>query len=497
MQMKRNSLILGAIFVMGMFACKKESPKKDPIESGTTYMSVSITLPQELRAEKEDDKHNLVGEWEGRDEIKNVDIYLVANGKVEPKTLNATSQGGTIYETSPFSTTGGTKKIYVVVNNNGDVKAALDNAATIGADAFDKAYREAYDVITKGDDGAVKGEYAKVEGGKDIIIMTGTPVEKMIQDGVTKEQAAAMNKVSVAVRRLASRVLVTKDKDLESKVEIIATSGAVKKVLGELQNLKWTVAQYDKKSYLHSFGDKISAIDVKSPAFDFIPSSRDDYESQARDKYDYSLLVDRSEIVVKGPSLTEESMLSSMKYITETTHKYAKLPEVSGYVRGNTTYVMVEGKFVPNKEVFAAGEFGKANVDGTIYLGTKTGLFYRDKDVAIAANDGGAQIGGKDGVIEFKEGKMFYFAWLNPDELTATTWNSSPVIRNNIYNVNVKSFSKYGFSGNPYNPGVDNEDPDPDDPTPDPKDPIYDKETYMTTEITVIKWGTHSYNINF
>lgn len=495
MQMKRNSLILGAIFVMGMFACKKESPKKDPIESGTTYMSVSITLPQELRAE-EDDKHNPAGTWEGRDKIENVDIYLVANGKVEPKSLDAAPQGGAVYETSPFSTTGGTKKIYVVVNNNGDVKTALDNAATIGADAFDKAYREAYDVITKGNDGAVKGEYAKVEGGKDIIIMTGTPVEKMIQDGVTKEQAAAMNKVSVAVRRLASRVLVTKDVSLEQKAEIIATSGAVKKVLGELQNLKWTVAQYDKKSYLHSFNDKISAHEVKSPAFDFKPTDRNDYQTQAKDKYDYSLLADRFDIVVKGASLTEESMLSSMKYITETTHEYAKLPAVSGYVRGNTTYVMVEGKFVPNKEVFATGEFEKPAANGTIYLGTKTGLFYRDKNVAVAAN-GGVQ-GDKDGVIEFKEGKMFYFAWLNPDDLLTTKWNSSPVIRNNIYNVNVKSFSKYGFSGNPYNPDPDDPDkPDPDDPTPDPNDPIYDKETYMTTEITVIKWGLHSYDINF
>ena len=104
----------------------------------------------------------------------------------------------------------------------------------------------------------------------------------------------------------------------------------------------------------------------------------------------------------------------------------------------------------------------------------------------------------KDGVIEFKQGTMFYFAWLNPDDLAATRWNSSPVIRNNIYNVNVKSFSKYGFSGNPYNPDPDGPDkPDPDDPTPDPKDPIYDKETYMTTEITVIKWGVHSYDVSF
>ncbi len=495
MQMKRNSLILGAIFVMGMFACKKESPKKDPIESGTTYMSVSITLPQELRAGKEDDKHNPAGEWEGRDKIEGVDIYLVANGKVEAKSISATPGAGGVYNTTPFSTTGGTKKVYVVVNNNGNVKIALDNAAAIGAEAFDKAYKTAYDVIAKGNDGAIKGEYAKVDADKDVILMTGAPVEKNIQDGITKAQAD-QNKVSVSVRRLASRVLVTKDKTLENKIEIIATSGAEKKVLGVLKNLKWTVAQYDKKTYLCSFENKTKVNEVKSPAFDFKPDNST-YKTQAKDHYDYSLLNDRYDLKVKANDLKEPEMLASMKYITETTHSYANHPAVSGYVRGNTTYVMVEGTFEPNKDVFAEGEFAKpGKSDGTIYFGTKTGLFYKEEAAAKAAN--GPAVGDKDGVIEFKRGKMFYFAWLNPDTLLATTWNSSPVIRNNIYNVNVKSFSKYGFSGNPYNPNPDDPNkPDPDDPTPDPKDPIYDKETYMTTEITVIKWGLHSYNINF
>lgn len=496
MQMKRNSLILGAIFVMGMFACKKESPKKDPIESGTTYMSVSITLPQELRADKEDDKHNPAGEWEGRDKIKNMDIYLVANGKVEVKAITEeTPKAGEVYNTTPFSTTGGMKKVYVVVNNRGAVKKALDNAAAIGAEAFDKAYRDAYDVISETPKSGVNEEYASVEGEQDIIIMTGTPKEVMIKDGVTKDQAD-QNKVSVSVRRLASRVLVTKGQALEHEVKIIATSGAETKELGVLKDLEWTVAQYDKKSYLHSFGDKISAIEVKSPAFEFKPDSRDNYESQAKGHYDYSLLANRSELLVKS-DLTTKEMVDAMKYITETTHEYASYPTLSGYVRGNTTYVMVVGKFEPNREVFAKDEYDKEKNDGTIYLGTKTGLFYRDEVAAKAANQVNPGTTGKDGIIKFTEGKMFYFAWINPDTLLPTTWNSSPVIRNNIYNVNVTGFSKYGFSGNPYNPGVDNEDPDPDDPTPDPKDPIYDKETYMTTEITVIKWGTHSYNINF
>ncbi len=497
--MKKSSLILGAIFVLGMFACKKENPQQGSGETGTTYMSVSINLPNEFRAGEEDQKHNHVGTWDGRDEIKNVDVYLVANGKVDAKTIGSAQKDGEAYKTTPFTTTGGTKLVYVVVNNGGEVKEKLDQAAAIGADAFDKAYRAAYVVTKKETSGAVKEDYAKVENDKDVIIMTGAPVSIDVKDGISESDAEAQNKVSVSVRRLTARVLVTKAEALRDKAEVIATKGNQDKVLGELKNLKWTVAQYDKKSYLQTYNDQTKADEVQSPSYSFKPDSRDTYNAQAKDHYDYSLLDDRYDLNVKAVSLTDPSMLAAMKYITETTHEYKKRPEVSGYVRGNTTYVMVEAVFEPKQEVFADGEFIKNVGDGTIYLGTKTGLFYRDEATAKAANPvAGGGSDGKDGIITFKQGKMFYFAWLNPDTLVATTWNSSPVIRNNIYNVNVKGFSKYGFSGNPYNPDPDNPDkPDPDDPTPDPKDPIYDKETYMTTEITVIKWGTHSYDIKF
>lgn len=496
--MKKSSLILGAIFVLGMFACKKENPQQGSGETGTTYMSVSINLPNEFRAgDKEDEKHNHIGEWEGRDDIKNIDIYLVAGGKVEVKSISSTNQtpmGGV--RTAPFTTTGGDKTIYVVVNNKGDIKSALDRAATVGAEAFDKAYRNAYEVIQKNAYGAVNGDYANVEAEKDVIIMTGAPVVQKIKDGVPEDQADIQNKVVVPVRRLASRILVTKAQSLETEVKILATKGTEQKELGVLKDLKWTVAQYDKKSYLHSFNDKINVEDVQSPAHAFKPDSRLTYEAEARNHYDYSLLKDLFNIPVKG-DLKGKEMVDAMKYITETTHSYAKFPQPSGYVRGNTTYVMVVGTFEPNQDVFAEGEAVKPGKgDGTIYFGTRTGLFYKDEAAAKAAN--GPDDGKKDGVIEFKQGKMFYFAWINPDDNVATRWNSSPVIRNNIYNVNVIGFSKYGFSGNPYNPDPNNPDnPDPDDPTPDPKDPIYDKETYMTTEITVIKWGTHSYDITF
>ncbi len=96
--------------------------------------------------------------------------------------------------------------------------------------------------------------------------------------------------------------------------------------------------------------------------------------------------------------------------------------------------------------------------------------------------------------MPFKAGKMYYIAYVNPDTNKPTTWKNAPVVRNNVYNVNVTKFSKLGLYHDPNDP----DDPDdPDQPDPDPNDPIKDPETYMAYEITVINWGVHSYDIDF
>lgn len=89
---------------------------------------------------------------------------------------------------------------------------------------------------------------------------------------------------------------------------------------------------------------------------------------------------------------------------------------------------------------------------------------------------------------------MYYIAYVNPDTNKPTTWKNAPVVRNNVYNVNVKKFSKLGLYHDPNNP---DEPDDPDQPDPDPDKPIKDTETYMAYEITVINWGVHSYDIEF
>lgn len=85
-------------------------------------------------------------------------------------------------------------------------------------------------------------------------------------------------------------------------------------------------------------------------------------------------------------------------------------------------------------------------------------------------------------------------AWLNPDNPGDPI--TSPVLRNNIYHVNIKAFKNIGYTGNPFNPG--NDDPkDPNDKTPDPNETLYPVDTYMAVEIIVINWGVHSYDVEF
>ena len=93
---------------------------------------------------------------------------------------------------------------------------------------------------------------------------------------------------------------------------------------------------------------------------------------------------------------------------------------------------------------------------------------------------------------------VFYFLWVNPDKIDMTKWAMSPVYRNNIYNVDIKSFQNIGLSGNPINPDPDDPDkPDPDDPDkPDPDEPLPTEKTFMVASITITPWTWHNYSID-
>ncbi|MBR8760314.1 Mfa1 family fimbria major subunit [Porphyromonas levii] len=518
----KRILTIGAIFALalGFASCNKNKSNipDTPTQEGTTYMSLTFRLPAESGTRAEDKTNNDIGQWEGRDKFENVDVYLVTDGakSVEKKSLKvvskATSTADGVYKTESWKTTPGEKTVYVVVNNGGDIKAALD-AATVTN--FAKVYNEAYEMLKSG---KVKADYASASKTEDIIMMTGQPVKQKINDGISQDKANAAadtagedvdnNKVQVTVRRVVSRVSVSANNGLISDgvAQIETTDGTV---IGTLKDLSWTPMQLEQTSYLlwqnvKEDGVDYTALATKSPSYSYVPVNSS-YGTEAPNKYSYDrkdeALTIRPDFVRNAENGKNVSWITgdgnNMEFITENTHK--------DYRRGNTTYVKVTGTFVPDAGTWAEGEKAKyeeelaTNPTPSIYWGATTGKFYFDKTTATKMNPVSEEAAKakKDGIIEFKAGKMYYFAWINPDKTDHLKWTTSPVVRNNIYHINISAFKNVGLYRNPYDP-EDPTDPDPDDPDPkDPDDPLNDKETYMVTEVTVINWGMHSYDVEF
>lgn len=500
--MKLNKFLIAALALtlgLGMASCKKQDEPKTQQSEGTTYMSVALSMGQGLRAEGGD--FNKKGTWQGADKIESIDIYMVAsNMEIEHKQIDDFTPGVNngndgVAVVPAFKTTPGAKKIYVVLNNSGAIQQKLNSAT---ATDFDATYKAAYELLAT----------AKVDGGKDIIMMTGEPKEVTIIDNVTKDAAneAAngedQNRFKMEVRRTVARVSATtplEGPDYEIKGSINVNGEEKTMVLGTLKDLKWAPRQYEKTSYL-LYKDANDAHTYSNPALVFSPNYNygmggNVTDEGSKEKYLYDGAAKdfgKSDAELKFDNVVAAQTEKTSAFITETTHPY---DGGSFYKKGNTAYILVSGTFAPADALWAAGEQAKAdNADGTIYWGTTKGKFYKDLDQAKLENKPADTTGDKDGVVPFKAGKMYYIAYVNPDTNSPLTWKYAPVVRNNVYNVNVTKFSKLGLYHDPNDP---NDPEDPDQPDPDPNDPIKDLETYMAYEITVINWGVHSYDIEF
>lgn len=540
MKIQKRWLVGGlATLLLGATSCQKSNNNTvTPVpEEGSTYMSVAINLnmnPEELlRAGEENNEHNDVGHWKGRDKITGVDIYLVddASGTVETKALNeitapVSGASGTVgnngvYATPAWKVQPGAKTLYVVVNNSDQIKEALKTAAASGKDVFETAYKAAYDYTIS--------KYAKEEGAgtanaKDVILMTGEPKQVTIQPNITQSQATIQssattlsennNQFGLEVRRSAARVAVTYDKDklpsAKGKVESGTTPSTV---LGNIEVNGWYYGQFEKQTKVlwdKSADDKKDSPakayltrKTKSPNWDFIVEATTT-GTQRTDKYDYSTL---NNLIGINPLASADRNVANiiehgnMKFLTETTHQYGTEAN-TGYRKGNTPYVLIETVFTPADDSWASTDEKTAYTEGKdLYYSTYNGKFYSDKAKAVEVSKPNADdtaTPAKDGVITYTGGKMYYTAWLNPDTTDPTTWFNSPVLRNNIYHIHVTGFKKLGFSGDPFNPTPDNDKPvDPDDDVPGVTEKLNTKETWMSTEITVVNWGVHSYDISF
>lgn len=573
------ALVLGA----GFTACSSDDlnvkPGTEANQKATTYMSVSFVLPTANSTRAADDgqdennpKFNNVGKWAGKDDIKKVNVYVFDNtGALEANPTYTTAQlsftqvstgadQAKVSANTAFKVKPGAKTVYVVVNPTTAAENLLNIAVNNTLATFKAAYESAnlafanHSVRTTytTDDETNAGELAKVDGGKDVILMTGKAAEPTIVDNVSAAEAVSgiKNRADLTVQRAVARVLVTTTATSFDLKGINPNDGSIDNAAIKVSDLTYVVGQGENKFYFLQKEQSPANTDgaaFTTPAFAKVPSGADywttdyqlDYATVGKN-YDYSgLWKNTATGNIKGVSVPTRAAFDSNaaneltnvttdlnaglkgEFILPTLHKYSTTRAQSNYRKGNTAYILVRGYLTPKYVVDATGNVVAGTTLGAtddVYLGAN-GVFYADKNcVQDPAKKG---VTGQTAQL-YKGRKVMYFVWINPDNLTKAV--NSPVIRNNIYHVQIKGISKVGANwnplvptpntpntpgqpidpntpGNPINNNPNNPDPRPDNPlepkTPpvDPTDPISNEETWMSVNVNILPWAVHSYEV--
>lgn len=553
--MKKVKFFVVAALSLGMLsACSNDDQMNGGNASnldGDTYMSVTLTMSQGAltRADNQNQdnpEYNYVGKWAGQDDIKTVEVYVFNDGGVLEggvTTFNApdfTVAAGpdnkvNITPKKGIKVNPGQKTVYVVVNPTAESTAYLA-AATGSLTAFKTAYEGIMNTIVADPSPAnatsplvstVADKIAKVETNKDVILMTiaktaGTvDVQKNVKEAETITDSSPKNRAKVEVKRAVARVMVTtREATYEVKGDD-ATTPAVKEtdfVIGTLTDIKYVVAQGEKSLY---FQQKINGgndnLSIETPNSAYVTNG--DFNAQAPDKYDYSGLwrgyntdvtqisgtpVPTKTLYDANPNTTLGNISADLvdqlkgEFILPNTHTWGATQDATHYRKGNTAYVLVRAKFKPAKVVMADGSINTSYPDNTDFVLGKNGMFYENKTVARDPAHMG--VAGQS-CNTYLKGKMLYYAWVNPDKVPG--WINSPVIRNNIYHIEITGFKTIGVNWNPLvpdDPDTPNPDPDPepDDPDPDqpdPDDPLTPSETWMSVETAILPWDVHSYGV--
>ena len=518
-------MMAGALLAaLGLFASCSKSGKdaQDPNQEGSTYVGITLSMgTNDLRA-NEDDNYSKKGTWNGKDEIKTIDVYVVdvASGVVSTGFYNKnnftiTQTDGapsiTIIPKTAIRTTPGQKKVYALVNASADITRVLADA---NATEFEKAYNKTAQEFTI-------ASVATNDGTKDAIMASNAKECTLtVADGVTAAEALATaspkNRAKVEMKRVVARVLVTTK---EESYQVMYSDGITK--MGTVKKISYAGAQGEKKFFI---GQQIANGQIITPAFDYVPTKTEDiWGATGKASYDYSDLkahtfdhdprmatkMSAGSATATAGQIGAEALKKSL-FMFENSHKYQSNPantDVNRYDgkfrRGNTAYVLVRALFVPDKDAFADNTGATYKEGDDFYLGANN-KFYSKKENVTDPTKGGIK---NQKFRHYLKGKVLYYAFVNPDRAPGTL--DAPVFRNNIYRIHITGFKTIGTNWNPLypedpkhpdTPTPDNPDPkpedDPDNPNPfNPEDPNTPKETWMSVEMSVLAWTVHSYDI--
>ena len=497
---KIQKLLLMTAIAIGMVACSNDDNLPDAPDAnaakGNTYASISIKLPKgpSTRASSPGD-YNGKGTWDGNDEIKTINVFLVNRtaGSVDFKTFTKASFNGIDSQGILFpnvalnATAGHAVKAYVVLN--GTESTILGTLKKTSAANFDDVYNR---VISE-----VASKLAKNVDNKDVIMMTNTvaPVEKEVKAGVSEGDAMAgsVNTFMVDVERVVSRAIVTaKAAAKEATIDVKNAQNVIASTI-TIKDLKYVVGQSNKQFYMIEPVDAFGAKTYVTPTdvYNHVPSTAVAWDQAL---FDNAGLADKKRSTVLdatgaaaiaefNTALTTE--FADSKFVLPVTHEAGK------YEKGNTTFFEVIATFTPDKvngeETYSLGS--------NVFMGMKDGKFYTSRKLAEAKGQKATMYkgDGTTGAI------MKYVLWLNPDNIPGLTGDKatmSPTVRNQVYHAHINSFKKIGLPNNPLNPNEPNEFGDnPINPI-KPTDPLQTQDTYLSVQITVLPWGIHSYEID-
>lgn len=537
--MNAIKLLLASVIgiTLGLTACSNDDDTSSLNEESknNTNVSVTLKLSQNSNATEKsitNDNYRKVGAWAGKDKIETVTIYLVDGVSVTAQSFKvgveyvSESTGGQVVlnplQSAAITTSAGTKKVYVMINETSDAKKALSKTPVA---EFEKAYNEialalansGTDTIvsTSADKLAVKNKISgktPEEIADETIMMTNVSpgtivVEPNISKAETIDKTSPKNRISINMERAVARVMVSTQ---ELSYELRSGSSTI---LGTISDIRWVLAQGENSLYIQR------KINWATPNYSWLPEDSTAYYNTttgAASRYDYSGLFEKYVVDDKfggtkvatmseyatnpsGGITNELNNKLSGKFILPNTHEYGS-ETASKYKKGNTAYVLIRAKFTPSKEAFGDKEIYIAGND--FYVGAN-GKFFTSAENAVDPDKGGVK---GQTVAKYVKGKVLYYAWINPDAIPA--WYNSPVLRNNIYHIHITGFKNLGTNWNPLFP----EDPNstsPKNPDPKPKevgltepknpispiDPLSMPETWMNVDVKVLPWTLHSYSV--
>ena len=490
----RTALLASAALLLGLASCKSDR-QEAALQNGQcdTYVGVSVRFPAPETRALPDDHNKLDGEWQGRDVIKAIKVYVAttSNGTttISSNQFSETSFGGInngilAPNLAVEAKSGDQVKVYVVINDvNNKVTSILDQKAANGA-TFDDEFKKAVATV------AAIADVAKYDAEKDIVLMTNekAPVDMTIAPNVSKEDAIGgkANRVEVRVSRVASRAIVTVDDQVKKTIEVKRSftdaQGVTKEETTATVTVKDIAYQVTGSALQFNVLEDRTNWKVAAPVYDFAPTSSTwaDLVTEGATKmlftdagdYQKALVKANNELASVKEALGEETF---SKFVLPVTHAKGK------YMKGNTTMFEIKATFTVDKiDDAPADETVK-----TVYLGLSDGKFYSTKEKAEAMDVNATSTSEKkQSAKEYKNGEMYYYIWLNPDvdynDLTKTI-SESPTVRNQVYHAHITGFGEMGVA-------------DKDEIKPD--EPLETKKTHLSVQLQVLPWTIHSYKVD-